>query len=54
MQFIYDPSWQVASGDESSEGASQAQRDVRVLEAFYPRPTTIPARLFLTLHFMLL
>ena len=47
MQFIYDPSWQVSIGDESTEASLQTQREVRVLEAIYPRLTAIPARLFL-------
>eukprot|EP00250_Pteridium_aquilinum_P008467 c17971_g1_i1 orf=781-2496(-) len=41
-RFCYDPSWRVAVGDESSEVNLQRQREVRVLEAVYPRPSAIP------------
>lgn len=38
----YDPSWQVALGNESSEVNAQQEREVKVLEAIYPRPSAIP------------
>ncbi|KAI5081981.1 hypothetical protein GOP47_0001724 [Adiantum capillus-veneris] len=40
---IYNPSWLVAAGEDSSEVPAQMHREVRVLEAFYPRVSAIPA-----------
>ncbi|KAL1542931.1 zinc finger CCCH domain-containing protein 6-like [Salvia divinorum] len=37
-----DSSWQVAAGEESREIETQNQREMRVLEAIYPRPSAIP------------
>ncbi|MCO5572327.1 hypothetical protein L7F22_026080 [Adiantum nelumboides] len=39
----YDPLWLVAAGDDSSEVPAEQHREVRVLEAFYPRISAIPA-----------
>ncbi|MCO5612268.1 hypothetical protein L7F22_066533 [Adiantum nelumboides] len=39
----YDPLWLVAAGDNSSEVPAEQHREVRVLEAFYPRISAIPA-----------
>lgn len=41
-KFLYDPLWQVVAGSESSEETAEQQREVRVLEAVYPRPSAIP------------
>jgi hypothetical protein len=43
-QFNLHPSWRVVAGGESKEVAVQRQREVRVLEAVYPRPSSIPER----------
>ncbi|CAH9094249.1 unnamed protein product [Cuscuta epithymum] len=40
--FILDASWQVVAGEESQEREAQQQREMRVLEAIYPRPSSIP------------
>jgi len=42
--FNLHPSWRVVAGGESKEVAVQRQREVRVLEAVYPRPSSIPER----------
>ncbi|KAI5059880.1 hypothetical protein GOP47_0024300 [Adiantum capillus-veneris] len=42
-RFCFDPSWQVALGDENSEAKVQRQRELRVLEAIYPRPSAVPS-----------
>ncbi|GBG83053.1 hypothetical protein CBR_g36670 [Chara braunii] len=36
------PSWRVVAGNESNEVAVQKERENRVLEAVYPRPSAIP------------
>ncbi|GMI91310.1 hypothetical protein like AT1G19860 [Hibiscus trionum] len=41
-RFILDFNWQVVAGEESKEVEIQNQREVRVLEAVYPRPSAIP------------
>ncbi|MCO5553170.1 hypothetical protein L7F22_006691 [Adiantum nelumboides] len=41
--FSFDPSWQVTMGDESFEAKSERQRELRVLEAVYPRPSAVPS-----------
>uniref|UniRef100_A0A7C8ZAS3 C3H1-type domain-containing protein n=1 Tax=Opuntia streptacantha TaxID=393608 RepID=A0A7C8ZAS3_OPUST len=41
-RFILDVAWQVVSGEESKEVEIQNQRDLRVLEAIYPRESAIP------------
>ncbi|KAH7439538.1 hypothetical protein KP509_04G065900 [Ceratopteris richardii] len=41
-KFIYAHEWQVAKGNDSNEVASQKGRELRVLEAVYPRLTSIP------------
>lgn len=43
-QFNLHPSWRVVAGGESKEVALQRQREVRVLEAVYPRTSSIPER----------
>ncbi|THG10148.1 hypothetical protein TEA_009854 [Camellia sinensis var. sinensis] len=40
--FVLDSTWQVAAGEESKEVEIQNQREMRVLEAVYPRPSAIP------------
>ncbi|CAK9196485.1 unnamed protein product, partial [Sphagnum troendelagicum] len=40
--FNLHPSWRVVAGGESKEVALQRQREVRVLEAVYPRTSSIP------------
>lgn len=42
QKFIQDCDWLVADGDESRDSGVQKQRELRVLEAFYPRLTSIP------------
>ncbi|KAI9200178.1 hypothetical protein LWI28_003763 [Acer negundo] len=41
-KFCLDSTWQVVAGDESKEAEIQNQREMRVLEAVYPRPSAIP------------
>ncbi|MCL7040393.1 hypothetical protein MKW94_010051 [Papaver nudicaule] len=41
-RFFLNPHWQVVAGQESKEGEIQNQREMRVLEAVYPRPSAIP------------
>ncbi|CAO2817694.1 unnamed protein product [Amaranthus hypochondriacus] len=41
-KFILDVEWQVVSGQESKEIEIQDQRELRVLEAYYPRQSAIP------------
>ncbi|XP_076909357.1 zinc finger CCCH domain-containing protein 6-like [Bidens hawaiensis] len=41
-RFILDPTWQVAAGEESKELEVETQREMRVLEAVYPRPSAVP------------
>lgn len=41
-RFVINPSWQVVAGDESQEIELQYGREVRILEAVYPRPSDIP------------
>ncbi|XP_039000241.1 zinc finger CCCH domain-containing protein 6-like [Hibiscus syriacus] len=42
LRFVLDLNWQVVAGEESKEVEIQNQRQVRVLEAVYPRPSAIP------------
>ncbi|KAL9445907.1 hypothetical protein AB3S75_013729 [Citrus x aurantiifolia] len=41
-RFQLDITWQVVAGEESQEVEIENQRERRVLEAVYPRPTAIP------------
>ncbi|KAL5778169.1 hypothetical protein ACOSP7_011095 [Xanthoceras sorbifolium] len=41
-RFCLDSKWQVVAGDESKEVEIQNQREMRMLEAVYPRPSAIP------------
>ncbi|XP_011626473.1 zinc finger CCCH domain-containing protein 30 [Amborella trichopoda] len=41
-RFMINPSWKVAAGEESREVEVQNQRQFKVLEAVYPRPSSIP------------
>ncbi|KAL4575505.1 hypothetical protein LXL04_022351 [Taraxacum kok-saghyz] len=41
-RFVVDPNWQVTAGEESKEVDLESQREMRVLEAVYPRPSAIP------------
>nr|XP_043639954.1 zinc finger CCCH domain-containing protein 6 [Erigeron canadensis] len=41
-RFVLDPTWQVAAGEESKEIEFENQREMRVFEAVYPRPSAIP------------
>ncbi|KAK9059910.1 hypothetical protein SSX86_020614 [Deinandra increscens subsp. villosa] len=41
-RFVLDPTWQVAAGEESKESEVESQREMRVLEAVYPRPSAVP------------
>ncbi|XP_071685859.1 zinc finger CCCH domain-containing protein 6-like [Rutidosis leptorrhynchoides] len=42
IRFVLDPAWQVAAGEESKEVYFESQREMRVLEAVYPRPSAVP------------
>ncbi|XWS20983.1 hypothetical protein CRYUN_Cryun30bG0016100 [Craigia yunnanensis] len=42
LRFVLDLNWQVVAGEESKDVEIQNQREVRVLEAVYPRPSAIP------------
>ncbi|XVE94595.1 hypothetical protein REPUB_Repub02eG0022000 [Reevesia pubescens] len=42
FRFVFDLNWRVVSGEESKDVEIQNQREVRVLEAVYPRPSAIP------------
>ncbi|KAG9148043.1 hypothetical protein Leryth_003617 [Lithospermum erythrorhizon] len=42
-RFMLDPNWHIVAGEESREVAFEKQREMRVLEAIYPRPSAIPA-----------
>uniref|UniRef100_A0A5B6YIB6 Putative zinc finger CCCH domain-containing protein 6 n=1 Tax=Davidia involucrata TaxID=16924 RepID=A0A5B6YIB6_DAVIN len=41
-RFVLDFTWQVVAGEESKEVEVQNQREMRVLEAVYPRKSAIP------------
>ncbi|KAH7848893.1 hypothetical protein Vadar_009809 [Vaccinium darrowii] len=41
-RFVLDFTWQVVAGEESKDIEIQNQREMRVLEAVYPRPSAIP------------
>ncbi|GAV74353.1 hypothetical protein CFOL_v3_17833 [Cephalotus follicularis] len=41
-KFVICHSWHVAAGEESKEAESQKRRQMRVLEAIYPRSSAIP------------
>uniref|UniRef100_A0A5B6YIN0 Putative zinc finger CCCH domain-containing protein 6 n=1 Tax=Davidia involucrata TaxID=16924 RepID=A0A5B6YIN0_DAVIN len=41
-RFVLDFTWQVVAGEESKEVEVQNQRELRVLEAVYPRASAIP------------
>ncbi|GMH16500.1 hypothetical protein Nepgr_018341 [Nepenthes gracilis] len=41
-RFILNAAWRVVAGEESGEVEVQNQRELRVLEAIYPRPSAIP------------
>ncbi|KAK4490277.1 hypothetical protein RD792_000941 [Penstemon davidsonii] len=41
-RFEVNSNWRVVAGEESAEAESQNQREMRVLEAIYPRPSAIP------------
>ncbi|XP_019156129.1 PREDICTED: zinc finger CCCH domain-containing protein 6 [Ipomoea nil] len=41
-RFILEPNWRVVAGEESQDVEVQKQREMRVLEAIYPRPSAIP------------
>ncbi|KDP36952.1 hypothetical protein JCGZ_08243 [Jatropha curcas] len=41
-RFVLDLTWQVVAGEESKEVEVHNQREMRVLEAVYPRPSAIP------------
>lgn len=44
QQFVLNVAWQVVAGEESEETEVQNQREMRVLEAVYPRPSAIPPK----------
>ncbi|KAL9358096.1 hypothetical protein Peur_051349 [Populus x canadensis] len=41
-RLVLNLTWQVVSGEESKDMEFQNQREIRVLEAVYPRPSAIP------------
>lgn len=41
-RLMLNPDWQVVAGEESKEAELQIQRELRVLEAVYPRLSAIP------------
>ncbi|GFQ07187.1 zinc finger CCCH domain-containing protein 6 [Phtheirospermum japonicum] len=41
-RFEVNIEWEVVAGEESKEVMAQNQREMRVLEAIYPRPSSIP------------
>ncbi|KAI4316906.1 hypothetical protein L6164_024834 [Bauhinia variegata] len=41
-KIVLNLSWQVVAGEESEEVEDENQREMRVLEAIYPRPSSIP------------
>ncbi|GAB2279469.1 hypothetical protein Dimus_039354 [Dionaea muscipula] len=41
-KFVLNRDWYVAAGEQSEERMTQPQREIRVLEAIYPRPSAIP------------
>ncbi|KAF5740831.1 zinc finger CCCH domain-containing protein 6-like [Tripterygium wilfordii] len=41
-RFELNFTWQVVAGEESKEVEAQKQREMRMLEAYYPRPSAIP------------
>lgn len=43
-QIEVNPTWRVAVGEESTEVEDQPQREMRVLEAIYPRISSIPQK----------
>ncbi|KAF8053097.1 hypothetical protein N665_1463s0002 [Sinapis alba] len=42
MVILLDEEWRVVAGEESKEAEAQNQRELRVLEAFYPGASSIP------------
>lgn len=43
-QITMNITWQVVAGEDSKEVGIQNQREMRVLEAVYPRPSAIPPK----------
>jgi len=41
---VLDVTWQVVAGEESKKSEVENQREMRVLEAVYPRPSAIPPK----------
>lgn len=44
LQILLDEEWKVVAGNESKEVEAQNQRELRVLEAFYPGASSIPPK----------
>ncbi|KAF7829596.1 zinc finger CCCH domain-containing protein 6 [Senna tora] len=42
LKIVLNVTWQVVAGEESKEVEDQNQREMKVLEAIYPRPSSIP------------
>ncbi|KAL0795023.1 hypothetical protein Bca101_066400 [Brassica carinata] len=42
VRILLDEEWSVVAGEESKEAEAQNQRELRVLEAFYPGASSIP------------
>ncbi|KAJ6929864.1 zinc finger CCCH domain-containing protein 6-like [Populus alba x Populus x berolinensis] len=41
-KFVVSSNWHVTAGEESQESQAQKLREMRALEAFYPRPSAVP------------
>lgn len=44
IQFRVNIDWRIVAGDESGEAETQNEREMRVLEAIYPRTSAIPQK----------
>ncbi|KAK4387472.1 Zinc finger CCCH domain-containing protein 6 [Sesamum angolense] len=53
-RFEVNSEWRVVAGEESKEMQAQNQREMRVLEAIYPRPSAIPPKCDMHLPFIFL
>lgn len=51
LQFEVESAWRVVAGEESGEIETQNEREMRVLEAIYPRPSAIPKKCDAYLNF---
>lgn len=51
FQIVLNLTWQVVAGEESKEVEDQHKRELRVLEAIYPRISSIPSKFVSSLAF---